>query len=52
MILNDCAASVRKCFEGLDYYVAEGGRVFVDLEIITKKLSASSEKKKELMSKL
>lgn len=25
-ILNDCSASVRKCREGLDYFVAEGGR--------------------------
>ncbi|XP_052098404.1 uncharacterized protein LOC127733128 isoform X2 [Mytilus californianus] len=51
-ILNDCAASVRKCVEGLDYYVAEGGKAFQDLEIIIGKLSASSEKKKELKSKL
>ena len=25
-ILNDCSALVRKSIEGLDYYVAEGGR--------------------------
>ncbi|CAC5417479.1 unnamed protein product [Mytilus coruscus] len=51
-ILNDCAASVRRCVEGLDYYVAEGGKAFPDLETITEKLCASSEKKKELKSKL
>ncbi|CAC5406365.1 unnamed protein product [Mytilus coruscus] len=51
-ILNDCAASVRTCVEGLDSYVAEGGKTFQDLEIIIEKLSASSEKKKELKSKL
>ncbi|CAC5391746.1 unnamed protein product [Mytilus coruscus] len=42
-ILNDCAASVRKCVEGLDYYVAEGGKAFQDLVIIIEKLSASTE---------
>ncbi|CAC5386464.1 unnamed protein product [Mytilus coruscus] len=51
-ILNDCAASVRRCVEGLDYYVAEGGKAFQDLETIIEKLCASSEKKKELKSKL
>lgn len=51
-ILNDCAASVRKCVEGLDYYIAEGGKAFQDLETIIEKLCISSEKKKELKSKL
>lgn len=41
--LNECAATVRKCVDGLDYCVAEGGRAFLD---------ASNEKKKELRSKL
>ncbi|CAC5375179.1 unnamed protein product [Mytilus coruscus] len=36
-ILNDCAASVRRCVEGLDYYVAEGGKAFQDLETIIEK---------------
>ncbi|XP_076106707.1 uncharacterized protein LOC143075235 [Mytilus galloprovincialis] len=51
-ILNDCAASVRKCVEGLDYYIAEGGKAFQDLETIIEKLCIFSEKKKELKSKL
>jgi hypothetical protein len=27
-ILAECSATVRKAFEGIDYYVAEGGRAF------------------------
>ncbi|XP_052097185.1 uncharacterized protein LOC127732151 [Mytilus californianus] len=49
-ILNDCFASVRKCIEGLDYYVAEGGRSFLDLENIIEKLEITDERKKEMIS--
>ncbi|VDI67385.1 Hypothetical predicted protein [Mytilus galloprovincialis] len=49
-ILNDCSASVRKCIEGLDYYVAEGGRSFLDLENIIEKLEITDERKKEMIS--
>lgn len=31
-LLDECAASVRKSMEGLDNYITEGGRAFVELE--------------------
>jgi len=49
-ILNDCSASVRKCIEGLDYYVAEGGRSFQELEEIIQKLKIDDETKKSFTS--
>ncbi|XP_063435730.1 uncharacterized protein LOC134716650 [Mytilus trossulus] len=49
-ILNDCSASVRKCIEGLRYYVAEGGRSFLDLENIIEKLEITDERKKQMIS--
>ena len=51
-ILNDCSASVRKCIEGLDYYVAEGGRSFQELEEIIQKLKIDDETKKSFTSRL
>ena len=30
-ILHECSATVRKSLEGLDYFVAEGGRAFTDI---------------------
>jgi hypothetical protein len=34
-ILAECSATVRKAFEGIDYYVAEDGRTFqVSLEMM------------------
>ncbi|KAK3109197.1 hypothetical protein FSP39_025224 [Pinctada imbricata] len=51
-ILNDCSASVRKSIEGLDYYVAEGGRAFVDLEEILTNLKLPDEGEKVLKKKL
>lgn len=51
-ILNDCSASVRKCIEGLDYYVAEGGRSFQELEELIQKLTVDEDKKKSLTSQL
>ena len=43
-----CLASIRKCLQGLDYYVAEreeereGGKVFDDLETVVDRLLAVS----------
>lgn len=37
-ILTQCGAQVRKSLEGLDYFVAEGGRAFVTLQEIIDKL--------------
>ena len=33
-VLSACVASVRRRMEGIDYYVAEGGRAFQDIEEI------------------
>ncbi|XP_071150590.1 uncharacterized protein [Mytilus edulis] len=30
-ILTECTANVRKAFEGIDYFIAEGGRAFQDI---------------------
>jgi hypothetical protein len=43
---------VRKCIEGLDYYVAEGGRSFQELEEIIQKLKIDDETKKSFTSRL
>ena len=51
-ILTDCSALVRKSIEGLDYYVAEGGRAFEDLEGIVNQLNISDEENKALKTKL
>ena len=51
-ILNDCSALVRKSIEGLDYYVAEGGRAFLDVEEIVDQLNITEEKSKSLKTKL
>ena len=37
-----CLASIRKCLQGLDYYVAEGGKAFDDLETVVDRLLAVS----------
>ena len=37
-----CLASIRKYLQGLDYYVAEGGRAFDDLETVVDRLLAVS----------
>ena len=39
MIAESCGASVRKCMQGLDNYLAEGTRAFDDLRLIVNKLS-------------
>ena len=31
-ILSECSATVRKSLEGLDYFVAEGGRAFTEID--------------------
>ena len=41
-ILHECAASVRKSLEGLDYYVSEGVRAFQDLEGVVEELNVSA----------
>ena len=33
-ILSECSASVRKSFQGLDYFAAEGARAFNDLSAV------------------
>ena len=38
-ILAECKASVRKSLQGLDYFAAEGGRAFEDLESLVRQLS-------------
>ena len=35
-----CVASIRKCLQGLDYYVAEGGKAFDDLQTVVDRLVA------------
>ena len=37
-----CLPSIRKCLQGLDYYVAEGGKTFDDLETVVDRLLADS----------
>lgn len=37
-ILSECTASIRQSFEGVDYFVAEGGRAFTTLEAVAKEL--------------
>ena len=44
-ILSDCSASVRQSVEGLDYYVAEGGQAFKDLEEVVQQLDLTLEEK-------
>ncbi|KAK2551331.1 hypothetical protein P5673_027724, partial [Acropora cervicornis] len=39
VIAESCGASVRKCMQGLDNYLAEGTRAFDDLRLIVNKLS-------------
>lgn len=39
VIAESCGASVRKCMQGLDNYLAEGTRAFDDLRVIVDKLS-------------
>lgn len=51
-ILDECAASFRKSVEGIDYFIAEGGRAFNDLEGILDKVEITQEKTKELKTKL
>lgn len=42
-ILQNCTATIRKSLEGLDYYLAEGGRSFEDLIDIVHKLENDEE---------
>ena len=51
-ILIDSSALVRKSIEGLDYYMAEGGRAFSDVEEIVDQLNITEEKNKSLKTKL
>ena len=51
-ILKDCAASVRKSIEGLDYFVAEAGRAFCTLEEVIKELDTADDKREQLKSLL
>ena len=37
-----CLAPIRKCLQGLDYYVAEGGKAFDDVETVVDPLLAVS----------
>ncbi|CAC5377276.1 unnamed protein product [Mytilus coruscus] len=37
-ILSECTATIRQSFEGVDYFVAEGGRAFATLEAVAKEL--------------
>jgi len=39
VIAESCGASVRKCMQDLDNYLAEGTRAFDDLRVIVDKLS-------------
>lgn len=39
VIAESCGASVRKCMQGLDNYLADGTRAFDDLKVIVEKLS-------------
>ena len=51
-ILDEYAASVRKSVEGLDYYVAEGGRAFQNLESIIDLFDISDQNRKEMKCQL
>ncbi|XP_062619047.1 uncharacterized protein LOC134280620, partial [Saccostrea cucullata] len=51
-ILNDCSASVRQSVEGLDYYVAEGGQAFKELENIVQQLDFTLEEKQITLKSL
>ena len=35
-----CVASIRKCLQGFDYYVAEDGKAFDDLQTVVDRLVA------------
>ncbi|VDI78120.1 Hypothetical predicted protein [Mytilus galloprovincialis] len=51
-ILEECAASVRHSVEGLDYYVAEGGRAFRDIEEILEGFDCEDEDIKKMKADL
>lgn len=51
-ILQNCTATIRKSLEGLDYYLAEGGRSFEDLIDIVHKLENDEERAKHLQDVL
>ena len=51
-MLNDCAASVRKSIDGLDYFVAEGGRAFQELESVVNDLNLSDNSVKDMKASL
>ena len=46
-LLDGCAASVRKSMEGLDNYITEGGRAFVELEKLLTELPGDTKDMKE-----
>lgn len=47
-IVKNCTATIRKSLEGLDYYLAVGGRSFPDLIDIVQKLENDEERVKHL----
>ncbi|XP_063436493.1 uncharacterized protein LOC134717925 [Mytilus trossulus] len=51
-ILEECAASVRHSVEGLDYYVAEGGRAFRDIEEVLEGFECEDENIKKMKADL
>lgn len=51
-ILSECSASVRKSFEGIDYYIAESGEAFRDLEEVVDKLQIPLNEKKKTIEEL
>ena len=47
-ILQSCTATIRKSLEGLDYYLAEGGRSFDDLINIVDSLEKDEDRAQRL----
>ena len=46
-ILSTCSATIRKSLEGLDYFLAEGGRAVDDLVAVVSSLNINDEEIKK-----
>lgn len=47
-ILSECSAAVRKSVEGVDYYVAEAGEAFRELENIVNQIPMNNDGKETI----
>ncbi|XP_052075888.1 uncharacterized protein LOC127713978 [Mytilus californianus] len=50
-ILSECAATVRKSLEGLDYYITEGVRAFQDIQIFLEELRRTGDLSAEVFKR-